>query len=72
MRDWQESSAASPRTAWPANQAPAGAVHSSDAADPKPLQRFVPPSDVKGGPEKPSTKPDKIGTGNSRLLEVVD
>jgi putative transposase len=58
-RDWKESSAASLRTAWPAKQAPAGAVQCSDAADPKLSQQlsqlFVPPSDVKGGPEKLST-----------------
>jgi hypothetical protein len=35
-----------------ANRAPTGAVHCSDPADPKPLQLFVPPSDVKGGAEK--------------------
>jgi transposase InsO family protein len=51
-RDWQESSAASLRTAGPANHTPAGAVHSSAAADPKPLQLFVPPSEAKGGSEK--------------------
>jgi putative transposase len=72
MRDWKESSAASPRTAWPADETPAGAVHCSDVADPKPLQLFVPPSDVKGGPEKLPTEPRKIGIGNSPLLDVVD
>jgi putative transposase len=41
--DWQQSSAASLRTAWPANQTPAGAVHCADAANPKPLQLFGPP-----------------------------
>ena|SRR5215469_10567965 len=59
MRDWKESSAASPRTAWPADETPGGSVHCSDAADPKPLQLFVPPSDVKGAPEKLPTKPRK-------------
>ena len=72
MRDWKESSAAAPRTAWPADKTPAGAVHCSDVADPKPLQLFVPPSDVKGGPEKLPTKLRKIGKGNSRLLDIVD
>src|ERR1700730_19458820 len=52
VREWKESSAASSRTAGPANQAPAGAVHCSDTADPKLTPLFVPPSDVKGGPEK--------------------
>jgi putative transposase len=35
VRTWQEPSAVSLRTAWPANQEPAGAVQCSDAADPK-------------------------------------
>lgn len=72
VRDWKESRAAATRTAWPAKDAPADAVRCGDAAHPKPSQLFVPPAEVKGGPEKPSTQPGKIGTGNSRLLEVVD
>jgi Integrase core domain len=32
-RDWKQSTAASLHTAWPAKQAPAGAVQCSDAAD---------------------------------------
>jgi integrase-like protein len=51
-RNWQQSSVASLRTAGPANHTPAGAVPRSDTTDPKLLQLFVPPSDVKGGPEK--------------------
>jgi hypothetical protein len=70
-RDWKESSAASLRTAWPANQAPAGAVH-CDTADPKLPQLFVPPSDVKGGPEKLSMDSAKSSTTKSELLEVVN
>jgi putative transposase len=70
--DWKESSAASSRTAWPANQAPAGAVHCSDTADPKLSQLFVPPSDVKGGPEKLSPEQPETPAGTSRLLEVVN
>jgi len=72
VRDWKESSAASPRTAWPANQAPAGAVHCSDAAGPKPLQLLVPPSEVKGGPEKLPTDSTEQAAENSNLLEVVN
>ena len=49
VHHWQHSNATSPRTAWPANQVHADAVHSGDLADPKPLQLFVPPSEVKGG-----------------------
>jgi hypothetical protein len=51
-RDWKLSSAAAVRTAGPARSAPAGAVHRADATDPKLLELFVPPSDVKGGAEK--------------------
>jgi len=52
-RDWEQSSAASLRTAGPTQEMPAGAVHCSEPADPKPIQLFVPPSaDLKGGPEK--------------------
>jgi putative transposase len=40
VREWKESSAASSRTAGPANQAPAGAVHCSETADPKLSQSF--------------------------------
>jgi hypothetical protein len=71
-REWQESSAASLRTARPANRAPAGAVHCSEAADPKLLQLFVPPSEVKGGPEKLSTDSAEQAAEKSNLLEVVN
>ena len=43
-RDWEQSSATSLRTAGPAKKMPAGAVHCSEPADPKPIQLFVPPS----------------------------
>jgi putative transposase len=72
VREWKESSAASSRTAGPANQAPAGAVHCSDTADPKLSQLFVPPSDVKGGPEKLSPGQPETPAGTSTLLEVVN
>jgi Integrase core domain len=71
-RDWKESSAVSLRTAWPANQAPAGAVHCPDTADPKISQLFVPPSDMKGGAEK-LLKEAVSATPEKRLsLEVVN
>lgn len=70
--EWKESSAASLRTAWPANHAPADAVQSNDAADPKPLRLFVPPSDMKGGAEKLIEKAVG-GTPENRLSpEVVN
>jgi len=71
-RDWKESSAASLRTAWPANPAPAGAVHCSDTADPKPLQLFVPPSDMKGGAKKPLKEAVSATPENRLSLEVVN
>jgi hypothetical protein len=51
---------------------PAGAVQSTDAADPKPLQLFVPPSDMKGGAAK--LLKEAVGeTPENRLsLEVVN
>jgi Integrase core domain len=72
-RDWEQSSATSLRTAGPAKQAPAGAVHGSEAADPKLLQLFVPPSaEVKGGPEKLPTDSTEQAAKKSNLLEVVN
>jgi putative transposase len=71
-RDWRESSAASLRTAWPEKQTPAGAVQRSAAADPKLLPLFVPPSDLKGGPEKLSQDSNEPAAENSQLLEVVN
>jgi len=68
---WQQSSATSPRTAWPANQVPAGAVHCGDLAKPKPLQLFVPPSEVKGGPEKLPSSSVEPAAQTTKLLEVV-
>jgi len=71
-REWKESSAASLRTAWPANRTPAGAVHCHDAADPKLIQLFVPPSDVKGGPEKLPSDSAQEAVEKGNLLEVVN
>jgi hypothetical protein len=71
--DWEQSSAASLRTAGPAKEAPAGAVHCNEAADPKLLQLFVPPSaDMKGGPEKLVTDGTEKTAGEGNLLEVVN
>jgi putative transposase len=72
VRDWQQSSAASLRTAGPANQAPAGAVHGADAADPKLRQLSLPPlTEAKGGPEKLPT--DSVQTAaTSKLLEITN
>ena len=70
--DWKESSAASLRTAWPAPQAPAGAVHRSDAAGPKLLQLSGPPSVVNGGAEKLSSETAQQPAATSKLLEVVN
>jgi hypothetical protein len=74
MREWKESSAVSPHTAWPAKQALAGAVHRGDAADPKLLQLFVPPPDVKGGPEKlpaaSATRAEKSNITESATLDL--
>ena len=72
VREWKEASAASSRTPGPASQAPAGAVHCSDTADPKLTPLFVPPSDVKGGPEKLSPGQPGTPAGTSKLLEVVN
>lgn len=71
-RQWKESSAASLRTAGPANQMPAGAAHRHDAADPKLIQLFVPPSDVKGGSEKLPKDSAEQEAEKSVLLEVVN
>jgi putative transposase len=70
--EWKASSAASLRTAGPAHQAPAGAAQRNAAADPKPIQLFVPPSDVKGGSEKLSKDNAEKMAEPSDLLEVVN
>jgi putative transposase len=71
-RKWKESSAASLRTAGPAKEAPAGAVQCNSAADPKLIQLFVPPSEVKGGSEKLSKDNAEEAVERSNLLEVVN
>lgn len=72
VHHWQQSSATSPRTAWPANQVPADAVHCGDLTDPKPVQLFVPPSDVKGGPENLPPDSAEQAAETTKLLEVVN
>jgi len=73
VRDWQQLSAASLRTAWPAKEAPAGAAHCSAAADPKPIQLFGPPQiKVRGGAEKLSTDIRRQAAEKGSLLEVVN
>jgi len=71
-RKWKESSAASLRTAGPAKRAPADAVQRNSTADPKPIQLFVPPSDVKGESEKLSQNKAQGGLKEGNLLEVVN
>jgi putative transposase len=71
-RAWKESSASSSRTAGPAKEAPADAVQSDDAADPKFIKLFVPPSDVKGGSEKLSKDSAEEAVESDKLLEVVN
>jgi putative transposase len=72
VHHWQQSSAASPRTAGPANQVPADAVHCGDLAKPKHLQLFLPPSDVKGGPEKLPSESAQQAAERTKSLEVVN
>jgi putative transposase len=72
-RAWQQSSATSLRTAWPANQMPSGAVQSSAAADPKP-ESFSPHPHpgVKGRGEKLLKDRTETVGPNSQLIEVVN
>jgi hypothetical protein len=72
VREWKESSAAALRTAGPAKGAPAGAVQSNAATDPKLIQLFVPPSEVKGGSEKLSQNSAEEAAQRGDLLEVVN
>ncbi len=72
VREWKESSAGSLRTAGPASETPAGAVHDSKSAEAKRLPLFVPPSDVKGGAEKRSGDTAEPGAEKGQLLEVVN
>jgi hypothetical protein len=71
-RTWKKSSAASLRTARPANHTPADAAHCSEPADPKPLQLFVPPSDMKGEAEKLLKEAVGETPESQLLLEVVN
>jgi hypothetical protein len=48
------------------------AVHRHDAADPKLIQLFVPPSDVKGGSEKLPKDSAEQAAEKNVLLEVVN
>jgi hypothetical protein len=68
-KEWNEALA---RTAGPAEQKLAGAVQCANPSVEESEQLSVPPSEMKGGPEKLPTEPGQISTGNSRLLEVVD
>jgi len=78
-RAWKKWSASSLRTAGPANHhappanhAPAGAVQGNTATDKQLRQLFVPPSDVKGGPEKlPLDSAEEVAERGD-LLEVVN
>ena len=71
-RAWKKWSASSLRTAGPANHAPAGAVQGNTATDKELRQLFVPPSDVKGGPEKlPLDSAEEVAERGD-LLEVVN
>jgi len=73
VREWKESSAVSPRTAGPAEQVPAGAVHRDDSANSKLLQLFDPPSpDLKGGPKKLLMDNTEAAAENRELLAVVN
>ena len=60
------------RTAGPANHAPAGAVQGDAATDQELIQLFVPPSDVKGGPEKLPLDTAEKAAERGDLLEVVN
>ena len=60
------------RTAGLANHAPGGAVQSNDAADPKLIQLFIPPSEGEGGSEKLSKDSAEDAVEDGNLLEVVN
>ncbi len=73
VREWQASSAAPLRTAGPANNMPAGAMHGSAAADPKPLQLSgSPPVKMRGEAEKLPWEPAEKAATTSNLLETVN
>lgn len=71
-RAWKKWNASSLRTAGPANHAPAGAVQSNAATDKELVQLFVPPSAVKGGPEKLPADSTEQAAEKSNLLEIVN
>jgi putative transposase len=73
VRAWQQSSATPLRTAWPAEKAPAGALHGSSTADPKLLQLFgSPQAEMRGEAEKLLTDSTEQTAENSDLPEVVN
>ena len=73
VREWEQSSATPLRTAGPAKQTPAGAVHGSDAAGSKTLQLFGPPQiEMRGAAEKLITDSTEQGAKKGNLLEVVN
>jgi hypothetical protein len=73
VREWRASNAASLRTAGPANNIPAGAVHSTDSADPKPLQLSGPPPfRMRGEAEKLPSASAEQASEPSNLLDSVN
>ena len=71
-RAWKKWNASSLRTAGPANHAPAGAAQGNAATDKELIRLFVPPSDVKGGPEKLPLDTAEEVAERGDLLEVVN
>jgi putative transposase len=73
VREWRASNAASLRTAGPTNNVPAGAVHSTDYADPKPLQLSGPPPfRMRGEAEKLPSASAEQASEPSNLLDSVN
>ena len=73
VREWQASSAAPLRTAWPADNMPAGAVHGSGSGDSKPLQLSgSPPPKMRGEAAKLLSAPAGKAAAKSDLLETVN
>lgn len=72
-RSWRQKWSEDPaRTARPAKQVLAGAVQSADSSVAESEQLFVPPSDVKGGPEKLPTDSTERAADKSNLLETAN